>query len=141
MANGERTTTTKKTCKDEDEKQRLTCIFVNGIGTLNVSCDRLDTRLFGAHFLEERMVGLQVQHARTLAIVQRFCCAAIVDGGRRCATFNVIRCGRIDVMMKIRSRYNCVRIVIAADNVRLFCGTVFRLGRDDEFELIIYLPF
>lgn len=73
------------------------------------------------------MIGLQVQHARTFAIVQRSRCAAIVDG---CATFDVIRCGRIDVMMKIRSRYYCVRIVIAADDVRLFCGTVFRYDFD-----------
>lgn len=69
------------------------------------------------------MIRLQIQHARTLAIVQRLRCATIV---RCCATFDVIRCGRIDVMMEIRSCYYCFRIIVAADDVRLLRGTVLR---------------
>lgn len=38
----------------------LTCIFIDNIRTLYVPCDSLNAGLFAAHFLEKRMVSLQI---------------------------------------------------------------------------------
>lgn len=49
----------------------LTCIFINHVCTLHMSSDCLDAGLVGAELLEERVIGLKIQHACALPVGQR----------------------------------------------------------------------
>lgn len=46
----------------------LTCVFINDIRSLNMTSDGFDASFVGAEFLEERVICLQIQHARAFPI-------------------------------------------------------------------------
>lgn len=89
-----------------------------------MSRNRLDARLLRSHFLEERVVCLQIQHARRLLVVSRFR-GGRVDGGLR-----LLVAGRRTVEVCVG--HPDVGIVVTA-NVRLLGGTVLRDDLDVGF--------
>lgn len=80
-------------------------------------CDRFNARLVRSHFLEERMIGLQIQHTRNFPIVRRF--RSGVNDIVPDMLMNVI------VMKICTGQYN-IRIVVVHDDVWLLCGAIFR---------------
>lgn len=83
-----------------------------------MSRDSFNAGLFRAHFLIERMVRLQIQHARTLPVVQRFhrIVADIVPD----ILIYVVCC------YVVGAGQNFWRCIIIADDVGLFRCTMFR---------------
>lgn len=92
--------------------------------------DGLNARLLRTHFLIERMVGLQIQHARALAIVQRF--HRIIITGRP-ISYILIDIGRCNV---IGTGQNLRRFIIVANYIWFFGGTMF--GNNFHVGLMIW---
>lgn len=101
-------------------ESKLTCIFVDNISPLHMPRDSLNAGLFAAHFLEERVIGLQVQHARALTIVLRF--HRIVAIVVAIISHVLIDVGRSHIIGA--GQYLWRRIIVADDAVWLLCRAV-----------------
>lgn len=104
------------------KKKSITCIFIDDISTLNMSSNRLNACIVRSHFLEKRVIRLQIKHAGNFPVVREFL-------GVICRRHYFVSdvCLLMDcVVLEIRICQNHVGIVVVHDYVWLLRGAIFR---------------